>query len=80
MRRSRRLARLVTLPVALAAVLAVAAPAAAVPGDWWQFGYTAANTRFNPNETTINEGNVGRLVVAAEHAWPCVCPSLGRNR
>jgi outer membrane protein assembly factor BamB len=69
MRRSRRLARLVTLPVALAAVLAVAAPAAAVPGDWWQFGYTAANTRFNPNETTINEGNVGRLVVAAEHAF-----------
>jgi hypothetical protein len=30
-----------------------ASPAAAAPGDWWQFGYTAADTRFNPDETTI---------------------------
>jgi hypothetical protein len=37
----------------------------AVPGDWWQFGCTAANTRFNPNETTIGAGNVGRLVLGA---------------
>jgi outer membrane protein assembly factor BamB len=69
MRRPHRPVRLLTLPIALAALLAVAAPAAAVPGDWWQFGYTAANTRFNPNETTLNEGNVGRLVVGAEHAF-----------
>jgi outer membrane protein assembly factor BamB len=67
MRRAPRLIRLLTLPVALAALLAVAAPAAAVPGDWWQFGYTATNTSFNPNETTIGEGNVARLRVAAEH-------------
>lgn len=67
MRRSRRLARLFTLSVPLAALLAVATPAAAVPGDWWQFGYTATNTSFNPNETTIDEGNVARLRVAAEH-------------
>ena len=67
MRRPRRLVRLLTFPVALAALLAIAAPAAAVPGDWWQFGYTATNTSFNPNETTINEGNVARLRVAAEH-------------
>jgi outer membrane protein assembly factor BamB len=69
MRRPHRPVRLLTLPIALAALLAVAAPAAAVPGDWWQFGYTAANTRFNLNETTLNEGNVGRLVVGAEHAF-----------
>jgi hypothetical protein len=53
------------LLVALAAVLAVAAPAKAAPGDWWQFGYTAANTRFNPNETTIGPSNVGRLRIGA---------------
>ena len=35
-------------------------------------GYTAANTRFNPNETTIGPANVGRLVVGAEQA-----PTLG---
>ena len=69
MRRFHRLARLLAVPACLAALLAVAAPAAAVPGDWWQFGYTAANTRFNPNETTIGPSNVGRLVVGAEHAF-----------
>jgi outer membrane protein assembly factor BamB len=69
MRRFHRLARLLAVPACLAALLAVAAPAVAVPGDWWQFGYTAANTRFNPNETTINEGNVGRLVVGARHSF-----------
>ena len=65
MRSPRRLARLLMLPVALAALLAVAAPAAAAPGDWWQFGYTAANTRFNPNETTIGPSSVGRLRLGA---------------
>jgi outer membrane protein assembly factor BamB len=69
MRRSRRLVHLLAVPIALAAVVAAAAPAAAVPGDWWQFGYTAANTRFNPNETTIDASNVGRLMVGAEHAF-----------
>jgi outer membrane protein assembly factor BamB len=66
MRHPHRLVRGLALPVALAALLAAAAPAVAAPGDWWQFGYTATNTSFNPNETTINEGNVARLRVAAE--------------
>jgi outer membrane protein assembly factor BamB len=65
MRPSRRLRRLLTALAALAAVLLAAAPASAAPGDWWQAGYTAANTRFNPNESTIGASNVGRLVVAA---------------
>ena len=53
-------------PVALVTLLAAAGPAQAAPGDWWQFGSTAANTRYNPNETTIGPANVGRLVVGAE--------------
>lgn len=65
MRRPRRLARLLALPVALAALLAMATPAAAAAGDWWQFGYTAANNRFNPNETTIGPSNAGRLRLGA---------------
>jgi outer membrane protein assembly factor BamB len=65
MRRPRRLIQLLAVPVALAAVLAVATPAQAASGDWWQFGYTAANTRFNPNETTIGPSNVGRLRLGA---------------
>jgi outer membrane protein assembly factor BamB len=56
-------------PLSVAALLAVAAPAGAAPGDWWQFGYTAANTRSNPNETTIGAANVGRLVLGAEHTF-----------
>jgi outer membrane protein assembly factor BamB len=68
-RRLRRRVRLLAAPLALAALLVPAAPAAAVPGDWWQFGYTAANTRFNPNEATIGPANVGRLVVAARHRY-----------
>jgi hypothetical protein len=66
MRRFHRLIHILAVPIALAAVLAVAAPAEAAPGDWWQFGYTAANTRFNPNETTIGTSNVGGLVVGAQ--------------
>jgi outer membrane protein assembly factor BamB len=69
MRRAHRRIQILAVPIALTAVLAVAAPAGAAPGDWWQFGYTAANTRFNPNETTINEGNVVRLIVGGEHAF-----------
>jgi outer membrane protein assembly factor BamB len=65
MRRSHRRIQLLALPIALAAVVAVAAPAKAAPGDWWQFGYTAANRRFNPNETTIGPSNVGRLRIGA---------------
>jgi outer membrane protein assembly factor BamB len=72
MRPSRRPLRLLVVLAALAATLLAAAPASAAPGDWWQFGYTAANTRFNPNETTIGAGNVGRLVVAARQQ-----PTLG---
>jgi outer membrane protein assembly factor BamB len=74
MPRPDRLVRFLALPVALAALLAVAAPAAAAPGDWWQFGVTATNTSFNPNETTIDDGNVARLRVAAEHL-----PVLGQT-
>ena len=66
MHRFSRLVRLLAVPVALVAVLMAAGPAQAAPGDWWQFGSTAANTRFNPNETTIGAANVGRLVVGAE--------------
>ena len=69
MRRSHRRIHILVVLVALAAVLVVAAPAQAAPGDWWQFGYTAANTRFNPNETTIGASNVGGLVVGARHAF-----------
>jgi outer membrane protein assembly factor BamB len=72
MRPSRRPLRLLVALAALAAMLLAAAPASAAPGDWWQFGYTAANTRFNPNETTIGSANVGRLVVAARQQ-----PTLG---
>jgi outer membrane protein assembly factor BamB len=64
--RFHRLARLLVVPVALAALLAAVGPAQAAPGDWWQFGSTAANTRYNPNETAIGPANVGRLVVGAE--------------
>ena len=72
MRRSHRRIQLLALPIALAAVVAVAAPAKAAPGDWWQFGYTAANTRFNPNETTIGPSNVGGLVLGAYFGDPAV--------
>jgi hypothetical protein len=63
MRPSRRPLRLL---VALA-VLATVLLASAAPGDWWQFGYTAAHTRFNPNETTITQANVATLGIAAQH-------------
>src|SRR5215213_4577230 len=66
MHRLHRLVRLLVAPVALVTLLAAAGPAQAAPGDWWQFGSTAANTRYNPNETTIGPANVGRLVVGAE--------------
>jgi len=66
MHRLHHLIRLLALPLALVALLAAAGPAQAAPGDWWQFGFTAANTRFNPNETTIGPANVARLVVGAE--------------
>jgi outer membrane protein assembly factor BamB len=69
MRRSHRLIHILAVSIALAAMLAVAAPAGAAPGDWWQFGYTAANTRFNPNEITIGASNVGRLIVGARHSF-----------
>ena len=72
MHRLHRLIRLLVVPVALAALLAAAGPAQAAPGNWWQFGYTAANTRYNPNDTTIGPANAGRLVVGAEQA-----PTLG---
>ena len=52
MHRLHRLIRLLVVPVALAALLAAAGPAQAAPGDWWQFGYTAAHTRFNPTPFT----------------------------
>jgi outer membrane protein assembly factor BamB len=70
--RFRRPAQALVLLAALAGLLLAAAPASAAPGDWWQYGYTAANTRFNPNETTIGPGNVGRLAVAARQT-----PTLG---
>lgn len=54
------------LVAALAGLLLAATPASAAPGDWWQFGWTAAGTRFNPNETTITQGNVGTLGIAAQ--------------
>ena len=66
MHRLHRLIRLLVVPVALVALLAAAGPAQAAPGDWWQFGYTGANTRYNPNETAIGAANVARLVVGAE--------------
>jgi outer membrane protein assembly factor BamB len=66
MHRPHRLVRLLVVAVALVALLAAAGPAQAASGDWWQFGYTAAGTRFNPNETTIGAANVARLVVGAE--------------
>ena len=67
MRRFRGPTRTLIATIAvLAGLLAAATPAAAAPGDWWQFGYTAANTRFNPNETTIGPANVGRLGLAAQ--------------
>jgi len=72
MRSSRRPLRLLVALAVLIATLLAAAPASAAPGDWWQFGYTAANTRFNRNETTIGSANVGRLVVAARQQ-----PTLG---
>ena len=72
MHRLHRLIRLAAVPVALVALLAAAGPAQAAPGDWWQFGYTAAGTRSNPNETTIGAANVARLVVGAEQL-----PTLG---
>ena len=66
MHRLHRPLRLLVVPVALVALLAAAGPAQAAPGDWWQFGYTAAGTRYNPNETAIGAANVARLVVGAE--------------
>jgi outer membrane protein assembly factor BamB len=66
MHRLHRLIRLLVIPVALIGLLAAAGPAQAGPGDWWQFGYTAAGTRFNLNETAIGATNVARLVVGAE--------------
>jgi outer membrane protein assembly factor BamB len=67
MRRFRGLTRTLIATVAvLAGLLATAAPAGAAPGDWWQFGWTAAGSRFNPNETTIGPANVGRLGLAAQ--------------
>jgi outer membrane protein assembly factor BamB len=72
MHRLHRLIRVLAVPVALVALLAAAGPARAAPGDWWQFGSTAANTRYNPNETTIGPANAGRLVLGAEQA-----PTLG---
>jgi outer membrane protein assembly factor BamB len=66
MHRPHRLIRVLVVPLALVALLAAAGPAQAAPGDWWQFGYTAAGTRYNPNETTIGAANVARLVVGAE--------------
>ena len=67
MRRFRRPPRTVIATVAvLAGLLLAATPASAAPGDWWQFGYTAAHTRANPNETTINQQNVATLGIAAQ--------------
>ena len=44
MRRFRGPTRTLIATIAvLAGLLAAATPAAAAPGDWWQFGYTAAN-------------------------------------
>jgi outer membrane protein assembly factor BamB len=66
MHRLHRLIRLLAVPLALVALLAAAGPAQAAPGDWWQFGHTAAGIRFNPNETAIGPANAGRLVLGAE--------------
>ena len=67
MRRFRRPTRTLIATVAiLAGLLLAATPASAAPGDWWQFGYTAAHTRANPNETTINQQNVATLGIAAQ--------------
>ena len=71
MRRFHRPTRLLVATLAVVAgLLAGATPASAAAGDWWQFGYTAANTRFNPNETTIGSGNVARLGIAAQQTPP----------
>ena len=71
MRRFHRPTRLLVATLAVVAgLLLEATPASAAAGDWWQFGYTAANTRFNPNETTIGSGNVARLGIAAQQTPP----------
>jgi outer membrane protein assembly factor BamB len=52
------------LLVGLMSVLLTAHPAhASTPAsNWSSWGYNAANTRYNPNETILNNGNVGNLV------------------
>jgi putative pyrroloquinoline-quinone binding quinoprotein len=74
MRRSPRPIRALLVLAVVAGLLLTASPASAAPGDWWQFGYTAANTRSNPNETTINQGNVGRLELGARQTPPVGVP------
>jgi hypothetical protein len=47
----------------------------AVPGDWWQFGCTAANTRFNPTRRPS-----ARATSAAWSSAPGACPTAQRWR
>jgi outer membrane protein assembly factor BamB len=69
MRRFRSTRTLLATLAVLAGLLGLTAgPASAAAGDWWQFGSTAANTRSNPNETTINQNNVATLGIAAQQA------------
>src|SRR5439155_12892798 len=32
------------------------------PGDWPMYGHDVSRTNYNPDETTINSGNVSQLV------------------
>ena len=47
-------------PVALAVALACASASAA---DWTQFGYDAAHTGFNPQESSITRANVASMTM-----------------